>query len=357
MRDLASEVTALANQTGQQFPYVTVPAWETLGESVRRKAGLEALYLSMMLETPEELQEWSTYSMTNQDWLEQSRATAATSTYGEYNPQNYQTGSISPVVYTLDENGAPSFAFTREPPYAPIWHASPPPFNPAFINFDSWPTGVNIFGAVSAAREGLYAWPEDLSGFGELVVTVEDHDTLHANLVDYVRDGAESAFDHPHSLRNEPVFEIPNDRTSKIVGYIIGLVPWDRYLIDLLPDGVSGITCVLKAAYQCNQEDGCKLEDIDWWPGNEQPQELFTYALNGNSAFYLGKGVSSPRMGAIRPAWQPFFFVLTPLSLYSAMQQDMHETAYNDMEVVIPFSDYGYLDESSKNVSYQTAYR
>jgi hypothetical protein len=283
MRDLASEVTALANQTGQQFPYVTVPAWETLGESVRRKSGLEALYLMMMLETQQELQEWQTYSMVHQDWLEQSRVTTATSSYGDYNPQNYQTGSISPVVYTLEEDGSPSLAFARDPPYTPIWHASPPPFNPAFINFDGWTTGSGIFGAVSAAREGLFAWPEDLSGFGELVVTNEDHDALHAKLVDYVRDGATSTFDHPHSMRNEPIFEIPNDRTSKIVGYISGLVPWDRYLIDLLPDGVSGITCVLKATYECNSNDGCNTEDLDWWPVNEEPRLYFTYALNGNS--------------------------------------------------------------------------
>jgi len=321
MKDLASAITGTANETGQTFPFVTVPAFETLGESVRRKAGLEAIYFGIMLQTIPEVMEWQTYSVEHQDWLVHSRNTAAKSTYGDYNPDNYQTGPITPIVFDLSEEGIPSMSMMGEPPFMPIWHASPPPFNPSFINFNGWPTAKGLIGAISNAREGLFGWPEDLSSFAELVITNEDHDAIHASLVDWVRDGANSTFDHPHSFMSEPVFRVLNDPLSDIVGYLSGLVAWDRYLINLLPEGVSGITCVLKASYQCT--GSCNATDwSSWWPGSEPPVRQFTYALDGNSAFYLGEG-------------------------------DMHERLYDDMEVVIPFHKYV---QSTLDIPFHTVY-
>jgi len=42
------------------------------------------------------------------------------------------------------------------------------------------------------------------------------------------------------------VFEKLNDPKSDMVGMLHGIVPWDRYLQNLLPNGVKGITTVLK---------------------------------------------------------------------------------------------------------------
>lgn len=281
MKDLASTVTATAHETGQTFPYFTMPAFETLGESVRRKAGLEAVYYSAFLSSLEEVMAWQTYSVEHQDWLVNSRETAASSTYGAYNPHNYQDGPITPIVFDL-VNGIPSLSMSGEPPYLPIWQASPPPFNPAFINFNAWHTAKGLLGAVAEAKEGLFGWPEDLSSFGELVITTEDHDAIHASLVDWVRDGAASTFDHPHTFMSEPVFEVLNDPSSKIVGYLSGLVAWDRYLIDLLPEGVKGITCVLKASFNVQNTSDPSIWS-HWWNGTEAPMREFTYALDGNS--------------------------------------------------------------------------
>lgn len=289
MKDLSNLITDMAQQTNQNFPFVTIPAFESMGESVRRKAGLEALYFAPLVNSKEEAGEWSKYSYEHQDWLESSRSAAFTSTYGEYNPDNYQTGSITPIIFDMVD-GVFDLSVKGEPPYMPIWQASPPPFNPAFINYNAYTFASGLLGAISKAREGLFGWPEDLSAFAELVITDEDHDAIHANLVDWVREGANSTFDHPHSFFSEPVFEVLNDGASTIVGFLSGLVAWDRYLVKLLPDGVSGITCVLKASFQCS---GCDSSEWEWWSdSDEAPVKEFTYLLDGNSAFYLGEGVS-----------------------------------------------------------------
>ena len=280
MKDMASLMTDTACQTDQKFPFVTMPAFETMGESVRRKAGLEAIYYGPLIMS-EQVMEWQEYSLQNQGWLENSRHTVASSTYGAYNPGNYKNGSITPFMFNIDGDGVFSLAISSDPPYMPIWHASPPPFDPAFINFNGYPAARGILGAVAEAREGLFAWPDDLSGFAEVVITEEDHNAIHASLVDWVKDGSNSTFDHPHSFFSEPVFEELNNSSSKLVGYIAALVAWDRYLIDLLPEGVTGITCVLKASYRCK---GCDPSVYsDWWDGEGLPVKEFTYLLDGNS--------------------------------------------------------------------------
>jgi hypothetical protein len=89
---------------------------------------------------------------------------------------------------------------------------------------------------------------------GEIVgstVLKEDHDVVHEGV---------GTFDHPHAIVMTPVFETL-DNKSPIVAYLVGLLPFDRYLGDLLPDGVDDITAVLKNS--CNQS--------------------FTYGLVGNS--------------------------------------------------------------------------
>lgn len=50
----------------------------------------------------------------------------------------------------------------------------------------------------------------------------------------------------PHGNIIQPVFKNFNVETDDIVGYVMGLVAFDAYLINLLPDGVRGIYVVLE---------------------------------------------------------------------------------------------------------------
>jgi hypothetical protein len=122
--------------------------------------------------------------------------------------------------------------------------------------------------------EGVFTKVGDLSSLAGVGIKLEDHEAYHAQFEDAAYSDATgnlSAYAHPHSTFNEPVFSKLHDRTSEIVGLIMGVLPWDRYLVNLLPVGVEGIHCVLKNS--CGQS--------------------FTYALSGNN-------VSNPEWNALR---------------------------------------------------------
>ena len=85
----------------------------------------------------------------------------------------------------------------------------------------------------------------NLTRMGSTAINELEHDEFHAEFVEQM-DNSTTGYDHPHSLLMVPVFESLNDRTSPIVGMIFGVVPWDRYLTNLLPEGISGVHCVLK---------------------------------------------------------------------------------------------------------------
>lgn len=59
-----------------------------------------------------------------------------------------------------------------------------------------------------------------------------------------------------------------NNPDSGVVGFLTGVVAFDAFLVNLLPEGAEGITVVLENT--CGQ--------------------AFTYKLTGRSAFYQGEG-------------------------------------------------------------------
>jgi hypothetical protein len=265
MKSFGVTITAEAETLGGTFPFVTIPSFEVLAEGVREKLRVEAILYSPLLKTREEVPEWQTYSIANQGWLSKSREVASSSPYTNFNPSDYQTGPITPFLFDVTEENsvAPSLA-NSEPPYAPIWHVSPPPFLPHLINYNAAWGAFASFNASSNVREGIFSSVTDLSALGDLLITTKHHDAIHADFVHWVNDGSKSAFDHPHALFNQPVFEKTHDDNSEIVAFLTVLLPWDRYLIDLLPEGVKGITCVIKNDYGLGGQ-------------------AFTYSIDGNS--------------------------------------------------------------------------
>jgi hypothetical protein len=69
-----------------------------------------------------------------------------------------------------------------------------------------------------------------------------------------------SALSTPHAYLVEPVFARVGDPSALVVGYVQGLVPFDRLLQNVLPEGVRGVYVVL----------------------NNNCAEVYTYILNGN---------------------------------------------------------------------------
>ena len=78
---------------------------------------------------------------------------------------------------------------------------------------------------------------------GNETVAPEDTEFISTRKGVQDRDGA---FDlHPKSALIQPIFRVLNDPKSGVEGILLGTVEWDLYLLGLLPEGVTGIFCVL----------------------------------------------------------------------------------------------------------------
>ena len=290
VRSFSDTVTAEAIASNQTFPFVTLPAFEALGTGVRSASGAEMINWHPRVEQ-HQLEEWSQYVLTNYEQnLADSRAIALTLDVAQgssVEPSDYLDGDIAPLPYipNFEEGGlilAPTYG---DGPYFPAWMVSPPIFNPNFINSDPAPWVLKQpMEAAMTARTPIFSDTVAVENLANRAIKVEDHEAYHQSLVDYVLDPEETAFKHPHTNIMLQVYDKLGDPSSRIVGVFAVIFPWDRYLVNLLPEGVDGITCVVKNT--CGK--------------------AFTYSLSGNSAFYLGEG-------------------------------DMHEHDYNQTEVVIPF--------------------
>ena len=93
---------------------------------------------------------------------------------------------------------------------------------------------------IQSMRISVFSMIVDLSRLGSTALNVADHDAFHAQFLESMNNTT-SGFDNPHSLLMIPVFEKLNDNTSPIVGMMFGVVPWDKYLTNLLPETTSEI--------------------------------------------------------------------------------------------------------------------
>jgi hypothetical protein len=242
MRSCSNSISGAAIAANSTFPFVTVPTFEILGESVRHQAGAEAVVFTPKVKLGE-VTRWEEYAIANEGWYEESKKLAISSSEGTRLQSDFAPGTPSPFIYEsiVDENGNPSvMPAVNDPPFYPIWQQSPPPFSPALIKLI---LPRVLFKAVGVAREGILdaSFFSDPTGLNALASKEEDHKAFHT----LVSSDTEYVYDRPHVFLYEPVFGEIYDSTSEIVGYINALITWDRYFTNLLPEGVKGITCVV----------------------------------------------------------------------------------------------------------------
>jgi hypothetical protein len=92
--------------------------------------------------------------------------------------------------------------------------------------------------------------------------------------------------DHPHSTFVQPVLS-SFEPDAALVGFVAAIVNWDDFLSRLVPDGINGIVAVLR--------NSCG--------------DVYTYVLKGRTAQYMGP-------------------------------TDMHDSDYDDTEVVVALTDF-----------------
>jgi len=258
VRNIGDTVTASSSSPGepfQPFPFVDVRQFETHGEHARARSKMEAITYAPLVTSSERV-EWEDFTVANQNWIENSRATFLD--HSDVAPV-YLPGRISPFIYRRRDG-----VFTEPVPdernetYAPIWYLSPPPFNPAIVNFDllSNPQYQALANKAITSKNQAFSPVTNVEPFSSLQVSDADHLHYHEQFTS-VSEGI--GYGQPHSLYAQPVFE--SNRNEIVVGVLLGSVAWDAFLADLLPKGVNGIILILHST--CGED------------------KTYTYELNG----------------------------------------------------------------------------
>jgi len=297
-KGLSETLSVYATSSGSTWPYVTMPNFEVDVHQRRRASSMEAMFFCPLVR-PDQLEDWGAYSMREAaGWLAEG--------YGaDGNPETVAPNPrmISPFSYNNDNTARPPTFSKDDGSFwglnmsAPVWQTSPPPVRESLVNYNFFtPWFVGGYFAMLSTRSsvtqivGPNPWINNL-------ISEELHDEFHAK---YLSEQQEPGFasSHPHTSLLEPIFRERNNPASEIVGFVCSLLPWDRYIQNLLPTSITGITVVLRNT--CGQS--------------------FTYAVDGPQASYVGVG-------------------------------DLHETAYDEFETVISFqgSLHGGRNQSATN--------
>ena len=259
MRNLCVTIS----DTNLQFPFVTVEKFETHGENTRSRSKLEAIvYAPFVNESLKE--EWESWSFRNQDWIKQSRE--AFGRDNEHRPV-YLDGHISPFIYRRRDGvfveHASSDAF-----YVPTWYLSPPPFNPAVVNFDiaSQLEYQPLLHHVLNNKRSGFSPVTNVESFTSLQISDADHLKEHEKLT-VIQQGI--GYDQPHSLYAHPVFS--SSGKEYVVGVVMGAIAWDAHFGDLLPVGIHGhgVICILR----------CVCDD---------QEKKYSYRLDGQRVRFMG---------------------------------------------------------------------
>jgi hypothetical protein len=255
MRGCSDSISGVAIASNSQFPFVTVPTFEILGHSVRQQSGAEVLIFTPKVEA-DELASWQEYATANEEWYEESKQLAVSSSESSSVVSDFVPGNISAFIYDPSEDEEGENLIPANPPFYPIWQFSPPPFSPFALkaNFAQLMDFGGYLKTVDIVREGVLG-----ETFDERTLKQADHAAYHAQFL-VSSDVESSAFKRPHAFFFQPVFREPFNDASEIVGTVNAMLPWDRYFANLLPEGIKGITGVLKNT--CGQS--------------------FTYYLDGN---------------------------------------------------------------------------
>jgi hypothetical protein len=262
MRSASNSISAAALVANSTFPFVTVPAFEVLGDFIREQSGTELLIFTPKIEI-DKVARWEEYAAANEGWYEESKEVAVSSSDGSLVQSDYAPGSPIPFIFNtiFDDDGNPAPGPPQNPPYYPVWQFSPPPFSPYLIkaNIGGVPVLNAALKAAAVAGEGVLGTTSfaDLYRLGGLAYKKGDHEAFHAPFL-LSSDTEESAWNRPHGFFHEPIFREIYNTTSEVVGYINAIVPWDRYFANLLPKGVKGITCVVRNT--CGQAFSYKLD-------------------------------------------------------------------------------------------------
>ncbi|CAB9518934.1 Receptor-type guanylate cyclase gcy [Seminavis robusta] len=301
---LGETITSYCQDTNTQWPYVTLPNFEQRVTSIRKSSVLNIMGFLPLIDT-EERTSWEGYSAENQIWIQDSynallaarlaELAAQEASFSEEptttdindntlddntsnNVTNRSAGteySISPEIvvsttgqYNLDPT---------EGPFAPLWQLSPPPppskaavINTDLMSSDSFYLLFQAFLRGQAPSEFAISHVVPMSLYSASstndAVDAAEHDVTNPQSSNETTDFAAS----PQSFLFHPIHtSYIQHHEDPIQAFAMGILPWEDFFSDLLPDDISGIVCVLR---------------------NPCDAQAHSFLLQGRNATFLGRG-------------------------------------------------------------------
>jgi hypothetical protein len=279
MERMATQITADAWVKNMSWPFVDLTSFEVIAAATREQSGAELVQLVPIV-VRGSADRWAAHSLKLfGKWFNESKEAVLTRKDTELLVTDYRPGAPLPYIFDVNVRDGeaefrPSKNNSNSDFFLPIFAQSPPPFSPLIVHYNYLSeTPADTFGAATGAREGVFANFSEIQGQIGYGVRESDHEQYHEKLVAW--DRTKPAKDNPHSLFYFPIFKdtfgyrqkvTKMDRRrlrgssghysdpllqSPVVGYLVAMVAWDRYVANLLPSGVRGIKAILSNT--CNQ--------------------------------------------------------------------------------------------------------
>jgi Adenylate and Guanylate cyclase catalytic domain len=278
-------VTSEATHNKQEWPFVTLSAFEIYFEHTSAHSIAESMMICLFVDK-EEADQWANYSVAEQGWIHDG--------LDLHNASNLSVDPVIPYIhyFEMDDEGKKmrhkddGTCCDGAYPMMPLWQIAPTPLVTEVINYNLMrseeyrtiydevmsargpvmgPVGVNpLTFAITNAPEvdENEHFAQDVNSFEDEFG--DDDGTGHSQRNEL--EGAVSEL--PHSPLVYPIFREPQNSESDIVGLVFAILPWDSYVKKVLPEGVEGLYCVLSNT--CGQ--------------------AYTFDIDGPRVNYLGKG-------------------------------------------------------------------
>ena len=245
--DMAETISAAAVSNVESFPFVRVKLFEVKASQMRQLTGIEMFSWNPLI-TASQRSNWSSFVARESGWYNESKEFVINDDTHLLTHSSYTVNETVPSdVWQIQEDGSSGPVDESAALLAPMWQMSPPPFSPSFINYNIMEEAFvqTMLSVMQRTRDGIMsALDSTLERLAIRAVTPHDHEAFHLLYVDALQKNI-SSFDHPHSVHLQPVFEKLQDPGSPLAGFLSFVVPWDKYLSNLLPATVEGVVAVL----------------------------------------------------------------------------------------------------------------
>jgi class 3 adenylate cyclase len=248
LQSISNTFTSYSMDTARSWPNTTLPHFDIRTTNSFEKLADFELFLFAPVVEPLQRRGFEEYAWDHQGWIEEDLAVRG---LGKINP-----GKIPRRIYSFNgdyEEEARDYNIQ-----VPIWQVAPVPTDAGIILLDlySQPSFRRMIDDAIISRHVLLSQVVDRSFLSDNVQTVNQGDPSRDH--------------HPRSYAVQPVFQ-DFDHDSKLTGFVFAVVPWDAYLLNVLPEGTNGFIVQI--------EDTCGT--------------TFSYRIDGPEAIFLGEDFST----------------------------------------------------------------